>query len=58
MSEINGNVYCIVDKNTNALFEVCATMKVAEDHCTQDCYETIRELGVEVAIVKRTIWIA
>lgn len=56
MSDINGKVYCIVDKRTNALFEVCATLQVAFDHCEQGCYQTIKEWGIEPEIVERCIW--
>lgn len=58
MSEINGKVYCIVDKRTKALFEVCANLEVALDHCEQECYQTIKEWGIEVEIIERCIWIA
>lgn len=58
MSEINGNVYCIVDKRTNALFEVCATLEVALDHCEKECYQTAKKWGIEVVISKRVIWIS
>lgn len=58
MSEISNPVYCIVDKRTKALFEVCATLQVALDHCEQECYKYVKELGIEVEIVKRAVWIA
>ena len=57
MSETKGKVYCIVDKRTKALFEVCATLEVAFDHCEQECYKTYKEWGFEIEIVDRLIWI-
>lgn len=58
MSEINGKVYCIVDKRTKALFEVCATLEVALNHCKQECYKTYQEWGFEIEISIRAIWIS
>lgn len=58
MSEIKGDVYCIVDKRTKALFEVCATLDVALNHCKQECYQSYIKWGFEIEVIKRSIWIA